>query len=270
MCHINLIKRKDEYCDTRINFYMDVVSWSSFRSNSDGEGYIGFDSRKFIVDRTIGKIVYNELPAFHTIISHQRYSTSGFTLSNTHPHESKDFILQHNGVFHGIGDKEVSDTKIYLSRFQELYNLTNDILVCIKTLDKEISGSYSIVLFDKNTERIYYYKNSSTAMFILDDKKYLVMSTAKNNLEIAKMYFKMKSSIKEVHSDILYEITTHGLKFLSRIKPKEKKVLHLNTFFANEFSKNNYDDYWNKKMLESTDADLNDYYIDERGKRIRL
>lgn len=289
MCHINIIKRKDEYCDDNINYYMDIVSWNSFSSNDDGEGYIGFTSRKLLVDRSLNKILYKNLGKFHTLITHQRFATSGFNLSNVHPHESKNFILQHNGVFTGLGDKNISDTKCYLDKLEEYYIESNDIITSIKRLSVEIHGSYSIVLLSKKTNRVYYYKNSSTNMYILEDKNYIVMSTSNNNLKIARILLNIKSKIKEVNPDILYELTTTGLKFITRILPKVKRVKYTSlTDFPSTKAMNDYDNYWNDKLSNYTDEskyikskydNLNDidvvdtddlYYIDDNGRRVKF
>ena len=128
MCHLNIIKRKDEYCDENINYYMDIVSWNSFISNHDGEGFIGFTSRKMLLDRSVNKILYKNLDKFHTLITHQRFATSGFNLSNVHPHESKHFIIQHNGVFTGLGDKDKSDTRCYLESLEEHFEKSKDLI----------------------------------------------------------------------------------------------------------------------------------------------
>lgn len=291
MCHINIIKRKDEYPDSNINYYMDIVSWNSYSSNDDGEGYIAFGSRKYQIDRSIDKILYKNLQKFHTLITHQRYTTSGYGLNNTHPHESKDFVLQHNGVFLGVGDKDNSDTKIYLEFLQKVFDVEKNILKSVKICSESFKGSYSIVLFDKNTEKVYYYKNSSTSMYILEDKNYIVMSTSEKNLKIAKLFFGIKNSIKEVKSDILYELTTYGLKFNSRIKPKSK-VKNVNTTIFdyskdktinksninNSSVKNNYlddnrnsfEEYWSDKLNSELLDDINEsYYINEYGHRVR-
>ena len=74
MCHLNIIKRKDEYCDENINYYMDIVSWNSFISNHDGEGFIDFTSRKMLLDRSVNKILYKNLDKFHTLIKIGRAS----------------------------------------------------------------------------------------------------------------------------------------------------------------------------------------------------
>jgi glucosamine 6-phosphate synthetase-like amidotransferase/phosphosugar isomerase protein len=289
VCHINIIKRKDEYCDDNINYYMDIVSWNSFSSNSDGEGYIGFTSRKLLVDRSLSKILYKNLGKFHTLITHQRFATSGFNLSNVHPHESKNFILQHNGVFTGLGDKNVSDTKCYLDKLEEYYSVNNDIIESVKKLSVDIHGSYSIVLLSKKTNRVYYYKNSSTSMYILEDKNYIVMSTSNNNLRIGRLLLNIKSKIKEVKHGILYELTTTGLKFVTRIEPKLKKIKNYSTLndFHSSKSMTDYDDYWNDKLnkytdeskyinskwenLTESDIDSDDlYYINDKGERVKF
>lgn len=221
MCNINIIKRKDEYPDEKINTCMDVISIYSFASNDDGEGYIGITSNHTRTDRSLNKIQYNKLTPFHTLITHQRLTTSGPGINNTHPHEGKNFILQHNGIFHGIGNNDKSDTKIYLETLEQEYKKTLNVIDAIKEVHKKVTGSYSIILYDKNTEKIYYYKNSTTSMYKVEDKKYIAMSTDKKNLKVAKMILGINTGIKEVKDYNIYELTNHGLKFITKIPPRE-------------------------------------------------
>lgn len=213
MCNINLIKRKDGKLLDTTNRFMELVSWNSWLTNHDGEGFIAFKNDKDIeVKRSLKKIDYISQKTYSTIISHQRYTTSGGGLNNTHPHSTKNFVLQHNGVFIGYGDKSKSDTRYYCEKLEENYQETKDIIKAILETNKLFSGSMSIILLDKNTGKVYYYKNSSTTMYFLDSKKYFFMSTVHNNLMIAKRFFNLSNDIKSVDEDIIYLVTSKGLK----------------------------------------------------------
>lgn len=209
MCNINLIIRKDGKPTHKLIEYMNTASWHSYTENDDGEGYIEFDSNNHHVksmDKSLNKFMYQGKA--NVILTHQRKATSGTGKENAHPHETENFLFMHNGVFWGKGNKEVSDSAVYLTEFESEYEQNNNnIITTIKKMhdDKHI-GSYSCFIFEKRTNKLYYYKNDSTKMYYLNTKEYLIMSTKRSNVMFAKMFFKINSEIIEVKSDIIFDV----------------------------------------------------------------
>lgn len=238
MCTINLAMRKDEMPDKEINYYMDVVSWNTWLTNDDGEGYFGWDAKGLKKDRNKDKIIYTKLRPFHRLVTHQRYTTSGYGFNNIHPHESKNFMLQHNGIFSGLGDKEKSDTKYYLEKLEESFKETGDIVKTIKNVNKDTSGSYSIMLYDKNTGKLYYYKNGSTSMYFVENSEYFFMSTKESSLDYARAMFGFKNKSQEVKSHRIYEITNTGLRKVSGFDSKPVVVYGGYSSWEKDFGKN--------------------------------
>jgi len=78
---------------------MMAITSHSYITNDDGEGvYTNSDDR---VIKSLSKIDYSKVQGLKdskVIISHQRFSTSGFTLKYNHPFHNDNFVLVHNGV----------------------------------------------------------------------------------------------------------------------------------------------------------------------------
>lgn len=269
MCNINVIKRKDEYPDKKVNDCMNVLSLYSFASNSDGEGYISFSGNKILVNRDLNKIDYSKIPNSHFLMSHQRLSTSGFSFNNTHPHEGEHFILQHNGIFSGLGDKEKSDTRFYLEKLESEFKKSKNVIKAICETNKSVNGSYSIILFDKKTKKVYYYKNSVTSMHILEDKKYLVMSTVEKNVIVASMILGIKGTIKNVKHNNIYEITNKGLRYVAKfdiVKPKTTKINGVEYIGFDDYNYNDYQSKLNQHNRINNNTDYDDYMEYEKDK----
>jgi hypothetical protein len=197
---------------------MDVVSYNSFRTNDDGEGFWGFQNGKDIKqDRSFFKLRY----APHTywfLASHQRFKTSGDGLENIHPHETKDLIIEHNGVFYALGDKDKSDTKKFAEKLQEEYDVQGgDLIKAIGELMPKMNGSYSVLILDKNTKRVYYFKDRATSMYKVENDKYLIMSTDEDNASFGKWFFEIDTKVEEVKPYVIYNIL-NGFKSVGKFK----------------------------------------------------
>ena len=206
MCNINIIKSITNRKSARLTECMNVVSFNSFLSNKDSEGFYCED---FKVKRSLDKQV---MKGEHSlIVSHQRISTSGKNAEMTQPLESKNFILTHNGVMRtlngiSIGNVKESDTYEYLQKFEEYYALSGDTIKTIQQICKETTGSYSIVLFNKKTKEFYYYKNYITNMYIAKSKSYLMLSTKEENVEYMQKYFGGESEREAVKHEVIYDL----------------------------------------------------------------
>jgi len=209
MCNINLILRKDKHFSHAIARVMNVMSTMSFATNSDGEGYFGLTKDGWRFNKTVNKIIYKK--AYSFLCTHQRLSTSGKNKENNHPHITKNLIVMHNGVFSGYGDDLKSDTAYFSEKLEKNYRRSRSVIKALQTTLKNFSGSWSLVVMDKNTGRIFYVKEDYTQMWSLSTPEYLVMSTKLWNLKYAKRYLHLKGKIKKVRSyrilDVLNNLT---------------------------------------------------------------
>ena len=119
MCNLNIIFKKNRTDTPKIAEYMNIISYISWQGNNDGEGFISLSKDGLSTDRSKQKFKYVGDQWF--LSTHQRLATSGKNESNIHPHETEDLILQHNGIFGGMGNVDKSDTKEYAEKLQEEY-----------------------------------------------------------------------------------------------------------------------------------------------------
>ena len=269
MCNINIGLNKNNRDAESINEWMTVASWISWQGgNDDGEGYILRDKNGYMNHKSSTKIRYHDLPDNNFLVSHQRLKTSGVGLNNAHPHNSKNFLLMHNGIFSGKGNNERSDTKVYLKLLEKYYEETREVISAIKASLKETGGSYSILLLHKESGRLFYYKNNLTSMNIIEDDEWLFLSTNNNNINIAKTMFGMSTTKHDVKSNIIFELTNDGLLKVGRFTPYITNYYISDTgrvwtdgyykgktFIANNQSTNDKDrqdilDMWDKRTIE--------------------
>ena len=224
MCNINAVFKKPGIDCTQ---QMSDMSAVSFAKNSDGEGI--FTSASDKVTKTDGRLnvlrMRREITDSDVIITHERYTTSGFSKENTQPFENERFVLAHNGVFwktwddepavEGATDENIpawqcgysmrkSDTAIFFDKFVAQFAASKNMAAAIGVaLDKMGGGSYSIIIYDKLEKRTFYLKNFSTVMFVgrMRDGT-MVMSTNPSNLDI----FWDVESTEIPLEDRLYEI----------------------------------------------------------------
>ncbi len=228
MCNINIIVNKSEKYKNLL-FVLNSITKESFKNNNDGEGFIEIDKKgEIFIKKDVNKIKYNK-EKINIILTHQRKSTSGFGAENTHPHESKNFLMLHNGVIFNESDHKKSDSRIYLDNLQKIYNNLGNTINSIKKSENSLFGSYSIVLFDKKHKNIYYYKNDLTSMYFIDTNDVLIMSTDLNNMLLVCNILKIDNKeIKHAHDNTIYEISKNGLFKISNIVKKEYESININ------------------------------------------
>lgn len=211
MCHINLIYKKDRMPDKKLSRYMNVASYYSYLANDDGEGYVGIDAEKgkeISFGKGFNKFYF--VNPYWFLATHQRIATSGKGVGNTHPHETKDFILMHNGIISSLGSDEKSDSKVFADMLQEAFDKQEedkkDLTLAIREVTKQVNGTYSILIVEKATMRVLYFKERITDMYKIENKDWLVMSTDEKNVKFAKFWLGIKGKVKSVGELYIYDV----------------------------------------------------------------
>ena len=234
MCNINLIYRKDRKDLFDLSKYMNTASWASYTSNDDGNGVFALSHAKTTLLKQKNFFTFNK--ACYFLATHQRLTTSGLSVGNTHPHETSNLILMHNGIFADLGNADKSDSRFYANKLEKAFQDNGFNLVkAIQEVSLQVGGSYSILVYDKMHKKMYYYKESSTKMFKVEDSRYLVMSTRKDNLEFAKICLGITTKIKEVEPLKIYDLFDN---FKEKSSFKEKQYSYVSQF------NNGYETYY--------------------------
>jgi glucosamine 6-phosphate synthetase-like amidotransferase/phosphosugar isomerase protein len=107
----------------------------------------------------------HEEPSF--FIGHVQSPTSAareFDEKTSHPFCSDDWIVFHNGVL--TNHKELSttcivDTEVIRDLLQSFYFYTKDETACIKSMCREIKGTFALFIINKNTGNMYILRQGS-------------------------------------------------------------------------------------------------------------
>jgi hypothetical protein len=155
----------------------------------------------------------------------------------------------------------VSDTRHYLDKLEANYEESGSVLQAVRDTNAVIDGSYSVFLVEKETGDIYYYKEWTTAMYLLSDKKRLIMSTSEANIRIAREMFGIKRGSRKVKANVLYKVEWDGLKKVGTFKnaptPKAaEKLTYYNGVYDEDFA-----DLWRPARNAE---ELSDEEIDEK------
>lgn len=210
MCQIQLIYQRDKLKKKDVCNFMNLMCFGGVK-NKDAWGVFNkdhlfkqsgvfnpnnFDVKNYIQDNFI--VGHNRLKCgcldgfnFGRGIIKEKHE-------NNHPFELDDFILVHNGVInnasklfkkHKLNTKITTDSYIILYLINKYFKMSLKLLRKDKIIDsinktlQELSGWYSIVLYDKVDDEIYYFKDYITQFhFCIVDKNILIGSTKKLNL----------------------------------------------------------------------------------------
>lgn len=141
--------------------------------------------------------------------------------SNNHPFVLGDLTLVHNGIIYNdlaLRKKEkmkfniVTDSYTVLALIDKYITLSSNkirekaIVTSIQKVASLLSGTYSIVLHDRQQNQTYYFKNDSTEFyFYLIDKSILIGSTDYQNLDMSYFNARRRQEII-IKSGFIYRI----------------------------------------------------------------
>lgn len=229
ICNLNYIQSKTgEPLPEKAVTAIEVMSYMSSDHNKDGSGAIfKLSGGDIYLGHSEGRIRIKRGLSYDLIATHQRLSTSGHTADNLHPYKRDGFLLMHNGVFSGLGDKKKSDSSEYADKLQAELTKSGSMVKAIQGVHKEVAGSYSVLIYVMATKQWLYYKNTSTSMHLWEHPKYRVMSTSDDNITFAKWFLQLdpqQCTEMVVEPNVIYDLIT--LKELGKIEEKEVKYVY--------------------------------------------
>ncbi len=192
--------------NSKVAELMNTISWLSYDNNSDGEGFLKLSNSTSMFGKKLDKFIFRE--AASTLVTHQRFATSGAKSEEyAHPFETENLIVFHNGVL-DCSTGVHSDTYVFANLLQTNFDANEgNIVKAINETHKTVSGSFSIVIYIKNTKQLLYYKNNCAQFYFARFNNYLVGSTNRNNVEYACKY--LKYTKKRIYSPLdhkLYDV----------------------------------------------------------------
>jgi predicted glutamine amidotransferase len=282
MCNLNiLVKNNKEIENNNLLNFFNSANFNSFINNSDAEGfYFNHNNLLITSEKKLNLFDYkNNIDLSNFIIGHQRFITSGNDSFNTQPFKKNSFVLAHNGVLNSYVKSENNNSdslnlfEDFIKRFEKHFkkNRENAIKKALRECLNNISGSYSIALFDILTNNLYYVKNDMTRInfYINKNKSLLYITTEKQNYNFLNVY---EEGFKELNIKdfLIYKVNfskKNKIVVCSIGKIKKNKVVSVAYFPKYNFNLNDFDT--NKKDLtkefkkdllkDITKKELNDF-----------
>ena len=224
------------------------------------------------------------------LVGHNRMATTGKAKLNynNHPFDTKKWIVVHNGVLHNneslkkrykFDYKEDVDSAIipYLLDYFEIKEKYKPI-EAVKEVAELLEGSYSIMLYSKTDDCLFYFKNSSTDFYlglVMDnDGRIILGSTSEETLEESYVDMNMIFPIRNYKQK---EIVEAEEEWIYRINDKEirKEIEFVSKNFSYYHSPRSsiYDDFdsYNGSYRKNDITDWQDDFpgIEEYIDRVR-
>lgn len=200
--------------------------------NDDAFGILT-DKMTFKANGGYNSTLYKEKSLLESnfVIGHNRYSTTGKIWlegkyqgtkeENHHPFRIKDLSLVHNGTIinhekirrmYEIKSEIITDSYViiwlidYFMSQSKKSSRQERIIEGIQETTKKLTGTYSVVLYDHETNKTYYFKeNWTTFTFAMYDDT-LIGTTQEVNLK--RIYFEAKKLLtKEPKPEVIYLVS---------------------------------------------------------------
>ena len=264
MCNLNLLIKNGNNKIDYTAFLMSVTS-SSYAGNSDGDGvYFNSSDR---IEKGANKINIlkhdKEVRNSSFIITHQRISTSGRTPKYTQPFMDDNIVLAHNGVITYTEVNGKSDTFVVFENLTKLFkkklkNTTSKLsreqklIKSIKKVFGNENGSWSIAIFDKISEILYYFKSQSTNINVFKSKNMMYLTTSLRNDVFMSLVNKKEPTEYDIEAEHLYKILikNNKIKFFDtkeKIEAKTYTSTNYGGYSSKRFAGNNTFDNFNNK-----------------------
>jgi predicted glutamine amidotransferase len=261
MCNLNILIKNREIKET--TSFISSATALSYAYNNDGEGFYCDNLNKVV--KSLDKIDFinyiENLNKSNYILIHERFSTGGNGVENSHPFENDKFVLIHNGVFNSFKkdySSNKSDTAFFFEDFNNLFNKYYNPLQkrdkIIKRVIKELldknTESWSIGIYDKKEKCLYYFKNSKTNIYAYKNHEYLYITTNESNNNFLTL---LKREYREINlkDNIIYKIYINDKQSITY-----NPIGIIKKSVCNNISIYNYNDY-NPIIKNNKEKDFN-------------
>jgi len=226
MCEIHYIKNPQGITIKERKIITTMLKKGS-KINEDGSGYFSPSQHS----KNLKIVNTSRIKGEEWTVLHNRLSTSGaINHLNTQPIKKERYIIAHNGVLWDKNTEGRSDTFNLLRRFEELSKY--ETIKNIKSVMKEVQGSYSIFLYDRIEKRLFYFKNDNTSFSFYSFGKTIIGSTKEERIISAttkknngmKTFYKTLTGFLKPKSYKIYELNNEK-PFLIVGSIKKKKIL---------------------------------------------
>lgn len=209
MCQLSVVnlQKRD------LNLIADyLLSFGESKYHSDGFGIMhgGVADKTQYAPKNLtnfGTFAGDVVKSHHIVLSHIRQASTGVDVcdENSHPFESDDFLLMHNGTLVRGGEKrkyskQESDSKIFLEELQKQFNEKKKFVDAFNSAMEKFWGKFAFLIYVKKENSYYVCRGTTANLFImnlLEDGKPVgyIINTDRTNLETAA---RMISNISQI------------------------------------------------------------------------
>jgi len=246
------------------------------KTNNDSFGYFTPERTKRIANEYKSRS-YQDIINAPFVVGHNRFSTKGAnTKKNAHPFQSNRFIWVHNGIINNdeqlkkrfkLKIKAKVDSAIIGHVVEHYAKKEKSIENAIKSAIEQISGDYSVFLYDKITRRLFYFRNSlrtfETALLYEKKNNRYILIGSTNGENIDKVYTKQllgfnirKAEVlsrKTIMPNALFEVNGNGFEHLANFTPAKNAYLYPYNSFYNERANS-----WEDDLIYRTNENYTD------------
>lgn len=243
MCQLTFINTNNKELNKKLLLNQYLVN--TVVSHRDGWGFFnkekGLFKTKFHPWETtnIGEIISERIKNSEPILAHVRLATATNKVKevcdeNSHPFETKDFVVAHNGTFDGdiLSEekfKEKIDSEIFTILLQEAYD-KNPKLSIIKLLEKaysdNLTGKFAFLIYFKPVNK-YYIIRGRTAMLHKADISEYDPETEKQK----RIGFIVNTDKEDIQRAFQFAFKNHQLESGKEFRITEPELLKMNTVY---------------------------------------
>ena len=298
MCQLTFCKFSTS-AHTELYTTMSLIS-NTFVTHHDGWGIFGggkvfktYMNAQLTSD--IGKLVHDYHVEKSPIISHVRLSSIGTKVAteNSHPFETDNFILMHNGTL-GIKEEfkvqieeikkkinakiDIIDSEIFTFALENEFNRVKDVPKALINTMSMFCGKFAFIIYCK-PENVYYIVRGKTAelyfsVFSIDKKTIgLVVNTEKSAFERTVHLFEnllqtinvniTHTDIAEIEKESIFRYQANKLIKVGEIKEVEKETIPFYQWAGQKYQKKTFTESGvaESSMIKQVSDFMNLYYL---------
>lgn len=203
------------------------------------------------------------------VVGHNRFATKGSANKslNAHPFENDRFIWVHNGILSNdealreefrLTIKSKTDSAVIGALAEHFVTKGRPVQEALIETIELLEGDYSVIIFDKETEKVYYFRNDERTFFVQllfnsHKNKYVMLGSSQSE-NFERLYTTSKLGFAfndyeiideyEIPSKILFELGEAGIKYLETFDPVVfSSVYYQSQRYLHATSSNPEDDY---------------------------
>jgi hypothetical protein len=273
MCELQFIYRKENLRKQDLNEFIKMLQFGSL-NNSHATGLFNRHfilKNKGLVNLDLIKQHQKEILNDNFLIGHNRFKTNGSEdkNENNHPFILNSLVLVHNGIISNYRELEnefkfikteiETDSYIILRlinhflKSNKLEDRIKGITTAIKKTCGKIKGSYSVFLYDKISNKIFYFKDNSTEFYIYKVGNNLIGTTTQ--IKINYIYENIHKVELNLKDNCIYLIENDlSFKKLDKFKP----LKDYRDYYKNPYGDFNYTNF-DKSFIDLNPFEKYDY-----------